>query len=107
VSREITTFVELTSTIGRLGNCPTGMTVIPEVEVANKFCPSVEATIFELMFSGNRKPICGVRLEDRSTCSMLVAAAGDGVGVIVGVVPVVCGLFGFSGLIAGCVKKVA
>ena len=93
--------------MGKFGNCPIGMTVIPEVEVANKFCPSVEATIFVLMFSGSRRPISGVRLEDRSTCRMLVAAVGVAVGVIVGVVPVICGLFEFNGLIAGCVENVA
>ena len=65
VSLEISTFVELTSTIGRFGSCPIGMTVIPEVDVANKFCPSVDATIFVVMFSGKRNPSCGVRLDDR------------------------------------------
>src|SRR5690349_14588227 len=107
VSREMTTFVELTSTIGRFGNCPIGMTVIPEVEVANKFCPSVEAMIFVVRFSGRRRPIVGVRLDDRSSCNMLVTDAGDCVGVIVGVVATFCGLFEFNGLIGGCVENVA
>src|SRR5207253_2132036 len=84
-----------------------GMTVIPEVEVANRFCPSVDAIIFEVMFSGRRNPSKGVRLDDRNTWRMLVTDTGVCVGVIVGVVGVFCGLFEFKGLIGGCVENVA
>src|SRR5262249_16901249 len=105
VSRVNTILVELTSSIGRLGNGPTGMNGIPEVEVAKRFCPSVEAIILEFTASGNRNPSKGVRLDDRITCRTLVTAGVAGV-IIVGVVGVVCGLLGFSGLIGGCVVKV-
>src|SRR5205085_12453754 len=84
-----------------------GMTVTHEDEVANRFCPSVDAIIFVVIFSGKRNPSKGARLDDLKTCSTLVAAAGVSVGVIVGVVAVFCGLFGFSGLIGGCVRNVA
>ena len=101
VSREKTTFVELTSRIGTFDNCPTGMTVMPEVDVANKFTPSVDAMIFVEIFSGNRNPSCGVKLEDRKICNTLVTVPGVTVGVIVGVVGVFWGLFEFRGLIGG------
>src|SRR2546422_8958501 len=102
MSRERTTFVVLTSTIGRLVNCPIGMTRKPDAEFAKRFCPSEDAMILDKMPSGKRNPSCGVRLDERRTCSTTVG----GGGVVPGGVTTpgaagFCGLFGFRGLIGG------
>src|SRR5947209_5710924 len=106
MSRERTTLVELTSRIGRLVNCPIGMTRKPDAEFAKRFCPSGDAMILEEIASGKRKPSCGVRLDERSTCSNVVCA-----GVVPGgmIMPVVgfWGLLGLRGLIGACVLNVA
>src|SRR5947207_12811780 len=65
MSTDRTTFVALTSRIGRLLSCPTGMTSSPEDEFANKLAPSAELIIFDEIGSGIRRPSSGVRLDDR------------------------------------------
>src|SRR5438128_9929796 len=81
MSRESTTLVELTSRMGRLFNCPTGITIKPEVDVAKRYWPSGEAMIFDVICSAKRKPSCGVRLDERriwrtATVCWLCAGAG-------------------------------
>ena len=81
MSRESTTLVELTSRMGRLFNCPTGITIKPEVDVAKRYWPSGEAMIFDVICSARRKPSCGVRLDERriwrtATVCWLCAGAG-------------------------------
>src|SRR5437016_952662 len=107
MSRERTTFVVLTSRMGRLFKFPIGITISPDVEFAKRFCPSDEAMIFVWIASGRRRPSCGVRLDERITCNTLVACAACPGGTITPGAAGFCGLFGFSGLIAVCVLKVA
>src|SRR3989442_1145843 len=65
MSRESTTLVELTSRMGRLFNCPTGITIKPEVDVAKRFGPAGEAMILDVFCAASRKPSCGVGLDER------------------------------------------
>src|SRR5205823_2927958 len=108
VSTDRTTFVVLTSNTGRLLNCPMGTASKPDVEFANKFAPSDETMILDVMASGSRSPSSGVRLDDRMIWR---APCVEPVWPIMppGMTapPVFCGLFVFNGLIAGCVENVA
>src|SRR5262245_38781276 len=65
MSTDSTRSVALTSRIGRLGSWPTGMALIPDAVFANKFAPSAELMIFDVIGSGNRSPRSGVRLDER------------------------------------------
>src|SRR5205823_8157754 len=107
MSRERTTFAALTSRIGEFVNCPIGMTSKPDVEFAKRFCPSGDAMILEEMASGKRNPSCGVRLDERSTCSNVVCCAGVVPGGMIMPVVGFWGLFGLRGLIGACVLNVA
>ena len=123
MSRESTTLVELTSRIGTLFNCPMGITIKPEVDVANRFWPSGDAMIFDVICSERRKPSCGVRLDERRICKTaavcwLCAAPGapgkipppgnpPPPGIVTPGVAGFCGLLGLRGLIGVCAQHAA
>src|SRR5581483_6917195 len=62
---ESTTFGVFTPRIGNWFRRPMGITVKPEAEIANRYCPSGDATILGCIGSASRRPSRGVRLEAR------------------------------------------
>src|SRR5438093_540397 len=109
-STERTTFVVLTSNIGRLPSCPTGMIDNPDDEFANRVAPSGVLMSLLVIGSGIRKPSSGVRLEDLRICNTLCVDVVVGRTMPHGMTPaaVLCGfVLVFSGLIGVCAQKVA